>query len=380
MNDLENKIKDALKKEVNKSFEYESAIKNAFKQRKNNKIRTPFFKVATTAGCLIMACTCVMAGSYITREKIWKEPIKVSQKEEENKVKEIITEEEKENIITEENAKVISNEIMQKLGYKNTIFKTVTLNRGYDSKMHYALRTEDKNNKGILINLNPKTGELEYFCDNDVINKNIKCDDITEENAKSIANDIYTKLDIINSGDGYEIMEVKRQAIASGSNVNDMWQVTYAKKNKDLFDKDTMFTTAFSVVDGETIIYIIKGKVDSNFENNPIVLSKEEAIQIATNKEKEFSSLEISSAEAELAIERMNIFIYRLENNIENNSSEYKVDDISRNVWKVEIKHKKNEKPKDTKIETVKQMYNKNYYIDATTGEIIGGEQAEFIN
>lgn len=146
------------------------------------------------------------------------------------------------------------------------------------------------------------------------------------------------------------------------------------------FDKDTMFTTAFSVVDGETIIYIIKGKVDSNFENNAIVLSKEEAIRIATNKEKEFSSLEISSAEAELAIEKMNIFIYRLENNIENNSSEYKVDDISRNVWKVEIKHKKNEKPKDSKIETVKQMYNKNYYIDATTGEIIGGEQAEFIN
>ena len=31
-------------------------------------------------------------------------------------------------------------------------------------------------------------------------------------------------------------------------------------------------------------------------------------------------------------------------------------------------------------IERVKKLYNKKYYIDATTGEIIGGEQSEYFN
>ena len=74
----------------------------------------------------------------------------------------------------------------------------------------------------------------------------------------------------------------------------------------------------------------------------------------------------------------MNIFIYALENNITNDNGEYQLDDISRNVWVVEIKHNKDSKPKDSELETVKQLYNKKYFIDATTGEIIGGEQSEF--
>ena len=128
------------------------------------------------------------------------------------------------------------------------------------------------------------------------------------------------------------------------------------------------------------VIYTITGKIDNNFEDNPIIISKEEAIEIAKNKEKEFSDLEISNVSAELSIEKMNIFVYCLENNIANENGELKVDDISRNVWVVSIEHNKDSKPKDGNIETVKSQYNKKYYIDTTTGEIIGGEQSEFFN
>ena len=44
----------------------------------------------------------------------------------------------------------------------------------------------------------------------------------------------------------------------------------------------------------------------------------------------------------------------------------------------VYIEHKKDNKPKDSSISTGRNDYNKKYYIDATTGEIIGGEQAEY--
>ena len=128
------------------------------------------------------------------------------------------------------------------------------------------------------------------------------------------------------------------------------------------------------------IIYTITGKIDNNFEDNPIIISKEEAIEIAKNKEKEFSDLEISNVSAELSIEKMNIFVYCLENNIANENGELKVDDISRNVWVVSIENNKDSKTKDGNIETVKSQYNKKYYIDTTTGEIIGGEQSEFFN
>ena len=74
----------------------------------------------------------------------------------------------------------------------------------------------------------------------------------------------------------------------------------------------------------------------------------------------------------------MNMFIYCLENNLTNENGEMKIEDISRNVWVVNIEHNKDSKPKDAMLETVKNLYNKKYYIDVTTGEIIGGEQSEF--
>lgn len=353
-------------------------------KKENNKMKQYSKKIANIAATVVVAIGLsvgtVYAGTVIY-EKIWKEPTKVSQEELDKKVekiKEPITAEEKEEMISEEKAIEISNEILQTLGYERIAFKEVNIVRGYDSKNHYILSTETDSKKGIVINLNAVNGAFEYFCDNDIISKNIICDDISEEDAKNIASDIYKKLNIIQENDIYEIMSAKKQTMASGSDTNDMWQVSYAKKYNNTFDKDTAFSTAFSVVDEKVMTYIIKGKSEDNFENNSITLSKENAIEVAVTKEKEFSSLEISEVSAYLSIEKMNIFIYALENNIKNDDGEYQVDDIDRNVWVVEIKHNKDSKPRDAELETVKQLYNKKYFIDATTGEIIGGEQSEF--
>ena len=74
----------------------------------------------------------------------------------------------------------------------------------------------------------------------------------------------------------------------------------------------------------------------------------------------------------------MNEFVYILENEKENDSGNVHVENIKRNVWVVYIEHKKDEHPRNTDVSTVRQEFNKKYYIDATTGEIIGGEEAEF--
>lgn len=374
MNNFDDIIKNACKREIEETLDYENMIKKAIN---SNSYKIPFFnKVAVLILSLVMSGTVVLATSYIVYENIWKEPEKISEEEMEievQKVKEPIKEEEKKLLIGEEEAIKIANDILKKIGYEESIIEKADIIRGYDSKKHYLL-----NGENVTINLDAETGTFEYFSNDSIKNEKIECDNISEEDAIKIAKEIYIKLNVISENDGYEIMSAEKINMASGNVVNDMWQVSYARKYGDFFDKDTRFTTCFYVQNGKPIYYIIKGKVENNIENNPIILSKEEAIKIAIEKEKEFSNLEIIEATAENEIKKSNIFIYALENNITNENGEYKIEEVTRNVWVVQIKHSKENKPRSSELETVKMMYDKKYYIDATTGEIIGGEQAEY--
>lgn len=374
MNDFEHKIKKALKKEVEKPLSYEYTIKNAFSRKKEKTRKSRILKLATITSCLVMVCTGVMATTYII-DKIWENPVVISQEQEENKIREEISEEEKSNFINEDKAIEIANEIIKKLGYENITISDVNLKRGYNQEYvsHYILKTND-----ILINLNPKNGKLEYFGDTSVINKDIKCDEISEENIRKIATNIFNVLEIANENSNDEIVNVQKTNMVSGEKINTLYEVNFAKVINGNYDKSSVSTICFGVYNGDILISSITGIRESNFENNPVIITQEEAIEIATNKEKQFSNLEITNIDAKLSIEKMNVFIYCLENNITNENGELKIEDVSRNVWVVNIKHHKETKPKDGEIETVKELYNKKYFIDTTTGEIIGGEQSEF--
>ncbi len=376
MNDFDKKIKDTLKKEVEKPLSYEYAIKNAFLNKKKKTKKPIILKLATITSCLAMVCTVVIAKTYII-DKIWQNPVTVNQVEEENRVQEEISEEEKINYISEDEAIEIANSILIKLGYENTKISEIELKRGYDEEYssHYILKTGN-----ILINLDPENGNLEYFGDTSIIASNIKTDEISEKEVKDIANNIYSLLGIIPEDSKYEIVNVQKTNMVSGENASILYEVNFAEVINGNYDESNVSTICFGINNETVLISSITGIKESNFENNPIIITQEEAIKIATNKEKEFSSLEITNINAELSIEKMNIFVYCLENNITNENGELKVDDISRNVWVVYIEHDKEIKPKDGEIETVKELYNKKYFIDATTGEIIGGEQSEFFN
>ena len=342
MNDFENKIKRVLKKEVEKPLSYDYAIKNAFYNSKNKRKSNLLLKLATTTSCLVMVCTGVFATSYIVYEKVWKKPVIVNQEEENANVEKEISKEEKENYISEEDAIKIANEVINKLDYKNI--------------------------------------QISNVGDSSINNRDIKCDEISEAQVNKIAREIYNKLGLFDDENKYEIVNTKKVDMAFGEHINSLWEVSFGKMYNGTYDKSNISTICFSICDNNIVISSITFIDNNNFENNPIIITKEEAIEIATNKEKEFSNLEISDTTADLSIEKMNIFIYCLENNIINENGEIKTDDITRNVWVVDVKHNKETKPKDAKIETVKKLYNKKYYIDATTGEIIGGEQSEYFN
>ncbi len=376
MDDFEIRIKKALKKEVEKPLSYDYAIKNALNKKEETKIKY-ILKISTITCSLLIISTVVIAmTNNEIYEKIWKKPVEKNTKQEENMITKEITDEEKSTYISKENAIKIGNEIIKKLGYKETKITNVELKRVYnlDYSGEYILRADN-----LLLNINPITGKLEYFGDNSVNTKKIKCDNISEGKAKEIAKNIYEKLGLFNDKE-YEIVNVEKVKMGFGENINEFWQVSFGKIYHGNYDKNNISTICFLVSNGKTIVSTITAIQKDNFENNPIILTKEEAIEIAKNKEKEFSNLEISEITAELSIENMNIFIYCLENNITNENGELKVDDISRNVWVINIKHEKEEIPRKQDINTVKKFYNKKYFIDATTGEIIGGKQSEFFD
>ena len=112
--------------------------------------------------------------------------------------------------------------------------------------------------------------------------------------------------------------------------------------------------------------------------NNPIVITEDEAIKIAIDKEKEFCSLDILKCEVELGVKKMNNFVFLLENKLNNMNEDIKLENIERNVWIISIKHKKDIRPNNSDIITVREKFDKEYYIDATTGEIIGGKEIEY--
>ena len=82
MNDFDEKIKKAMKKEIEKPLSYEYAIKNAFLKTNKKKSINSFYKIIVTTLYIIISCTSVMAASYFVYEMIWKKPIEYNSYEE----------------------------------------------------------------------------------------------------------------------------------------------------------------------------------------------------------------------------------------------------------------------------------------------------------
>ena len=251
MNDFENKIKGVLKKEVEKPLSYDYAIKNAFYNSKNKRKSNLLLKLATTTSCLIMACSGVFATSYIVYEKVWKKPVIVNQEEENVNVEKEISKEEKENYISEEDAIKTANEVINKLGYKNTQISNVDLKRKYNNEYsgHYILRSNN-----ILITINAETGKLEYFGDSSINNRDIKCDEISETQVNKIAREIYNKLGLFDNENKNEIVNTKKVDIAFGEHINSLWEVSFGKMYNGNYDKSNISTICFSICDNNIVI------------------------------------------------------------------------------------------------------------------------------
>lgn len=374
MDDFEKIITSIVSKKINTPMEYQEAIKTAFNQKKD-KFKFGFIKTFATTCAGIIVTTGIVYAGYTTYEKIWKEPREYNIEKEKPA---IISEEEKKEVISEETINKKARTILDKLGYPDKKIKKIELQRSYADNVnsYYDVRTEEEyyneiKNIGISIHFNAETGDFQYFFNNDFEYNESKLENISIDTAKQMAKTLLEDLNF--PSNTYEIKmceEIK----------TNKWRIDFSRSYNGIYNRYDEFMIVFGVINNEIIVEGINGLVDNSFENNPFVITEEEAINIAKAKEEMFSNESIINITAKKSIEKMNAYVYRLEKNIEDINS-IKTEDKIRNVWVIKIEHERDPKNPDetlSEIEYYKKYDSKKYFIDATTGEIIGGEQARF--
>ena len=385
MDQLDKYIQDIVSQKITEPDDLEEIMLNAIHTAKGKKRirRYKITRAIITSVTTIIITTGVGVAGFIAYDKIWKNPEKYTYEEIQETIAEGNNVGEVENLITEETAKQNATTIMNNLGYNNETIKSITLQKDINNnnKPFYVIRTGNNENEGIVITLNGNTGELNSFTNNEFNNINVKEDEISNDQAKEYSEQIIENIGFTEKE--YQFTECSKQQITSNNQIKSVWVAKYYKLYDGIYNPYEVLTNNFVINDNKIEISSIVETSDGTYDNNPTVVTQDEAIQIAINKEKELTSREIESTSSEIGIRKMNSYIYQLENNLLFSNSKFMEDgsiDIEdkniRKVWMVKIIHTNFTKDLN-KLDTneVLKSTDKIYYIDITTAEILGGEE-----
>lgn len=385
MDQLDKYIQDIVSQKITEPDDLEEIMLNAIHTAKGKKRirRYKITRAIITSVTTIIITTGVGVAGFIAYDKIWKNPEKYTYEEIQETIAEGNNVGEVENLITEETAKQNATTIMNNLGYNNETIKSITLQKDINNndKPFYNILTGNNENEGIAIKLNANTGDLISFANNNFQNIEIKTNTINNEQAKEYSNQIIEKVGL--KENEYQLTNCTQQQITYSNQVKNVWVATYYKLYDGIYNPYEVLTNNFVINDNKIEISSIVETFDGTYDNNPTVITQEEATQIAINKEKELTSREIESTSSEIGIRKMNSYIYQLENNIDNTNvnlinkdntiaTELKI----RKVWMIKIMHTNFTKDlNELETNEVLKSADKIYYIDITTAEILGGEE-----
>lgn len=356
-----------------------SQIKNE-EEKAMNKKGNFIFKNIGIAACVLMSLTgVVFAGSKVI-ENIWKTPEKVQISSGDLEEITKITEESKQENMTEEKAKEIAINKLNEIGFNSNIVGTNHYKEFDSNKIWYRFDTEDN----YEISIDGQTGE--FF---DIWNNNRNTQDtkkyMTEEQAKELANKYY-KLFGYKEGE-YEITDV--QSVNNEGNDKGpgfRMTVTYNKKYGDVYNPYEYISITLESKNMEMDMF----RVDNiPFDNNEVVITENEAVNIALKEDEKIETNKVESTKAKLMVVKMNADAYNRINYKDKyyeamqtpnypieERNYYNVDDRVRKAWVVVINYEDNYNGDIVKRYTEGKY---SYFVDATTGEIIGGHTLDYI-
>ena len=389
---MNDKIKEKLKMKI-----AISQIKNEEEKAMNKKEKFVLKNIGIAA-CILMSLTgVVFAGSKVI-EKVFKEPKKYeSYNELLEEYRQIqgsqeVTQEDETKAVDMEQAVAEANNVLNKFGYESQNFAVKELKKNYilGANLAYCFATNKDLNKGIQVDINAENGKCVGICDKNLWNKKIITDPISKEEAIEKSEEIYKLFGL--KEDEYKLKQIEGgpEAKYDGENPN-TWNITYAKTYDGAFNYFERIEMYFGIKDDKLLLYSVYVKNEHvEFNNNEIVISKEDAKKIALEEDKKITDNDVDFTIINLEIRQVNSWIYLLEQNggkypdfkqekLEDGTTvtypQYRtVENRARKVWTVNIHYKKG-KP-DSNNE--KKYNTKSIFVDVTTGEIIGGADESY--
>ena len=376
MDRLDKMLYSELKREEAPS-EFKSIIKNSLNDNKVKKGTKHYslIKIVTTACASLLITAGIVYASTTVIEKIWKQPEKTVNFFSENNTN-TVTEEEKKSAMSETEAKEYAKKLLKKFGYENEKIESVELNnKTIDFEVTWKVKTKN----GISISFNA-IGENEYirFNNDNVLNENIHKYRTNKEEAEKTARSLCETY-------GYDLEDYTFVQINANSNKEDeayIWYVDFYKEYDGIVNPYQAIHIGFIPEINELYFLDVR---NSKYENNPVEITEEQAKQIVLETEKKIDIVyEIKNININLDIERMNgdsylritdYEQYRKQQQSEylGEDVEYKTDNTVRKVWMVTIEYDIPETVDrfNDSFNTFDEHYT--YYVDTTTGEIIGG-------
>lgn len=389
---MNDKIKEKLKMEI-----AISQIKNEEKKAMNKKEKIVFKNIGIAA-CVLMSLTGVALASSKVIEKVFKEPKKyesyneILEERAEIQGSQEVTQEDETKSIDIEQAVTEANDILNKFGYENQEFVVKELKKNYvlGADLSYLLATNKNLNKGIQVDINAKNGKCVGICDQDLWNKKVISDSISKEEAIEKSEEIYKLFGLKENEYKLKQIEGGPDAKYDGENPN-TWNITYAKTYDGAFNFFERLEMYFGIKDGKLLIYNVYIANDHiEFNNNEIVISKEDAKKIALEEDKKITDNEVDFTITNLEIRQVNSWIYLLEQNggkypdskqekLEDGTivtyPQYRtVENRARKVWVVNIHYKQGEPDPNNE----KKYNSKSIFVDCTTGEVVGGADESY--
>lgn len=293
-------------------------------------------------------------------KKIWKEPERHEWVEHE-----MMTEEEVSKCLSEEEAKNLGSQVLIKMGLEGETIQTMQLQKNFFSKENEWQMASQK----ATITLEAETGKLKSI-QVPTWNYKIPYDyGITRQEAKEVAKELLEKYRPQGDTGEYELVKLTRNMETDEASY--IWYAQFNKKYEDLLNPYEEIQIGWiPTINGIYSLSIKRGV----YEKNPEKIKKEKAIEIAKEKDKQIEPEKvIKGVEAEVRIRQMNEEVYLRENYKEEydnheflkyGTTQFQTEERVRKVWCVVLTY-----DEENKSDTEKYTY----FVDCTTGEIIGG-------
>ena len=261
-----------------------------------NKTKGILKTVATALAGIVLSTGVVFAGTVVY-ENIWKTPEKIQLSSGDFEEITKITEESKKENMSEEKAKEIAINKLNAIGFNSNIVGTNHYKEYDSNKIWYRFDTEDN----YEISIDGQTGEFFDIWNN---NKNIQDTKkyMTEEQGIETANKYY-KLFGYKEGE-YEITKIQsvnNEGTDTGAGFR--MTVTYNKKYGDVYNPYEYISITLESKNMELDMFRI-GNIP--FDNNQVVITEDEAINIALKEDEKIETKKVESTKAKLMIVKMN--------------------------------------------------------------------------